>query len=117
MRPLLFAVLLLAGCTGPYWGRLESTRPTTFPPDQRIQVWRGGRATVLRAVQLSRDSIIGLPDCMADTVIAVRLHRAEVDSLKQARQPGAGGIFLGGVAGALGMLWIIIISLDEYGTT
>ncbi len=116
MRPLLFAVLLLAGCTGPYWGRLESPRPTTFPPDQRIQVWRGGRAIVLREVQLSRDSIVGLPDCMADTVIAVRLHRAEVDSLKQAQQPGAGGIFLAGVAGALAMGWIILSSAYGDGT-
>lgn len=116
MRPLLFAVLLLAGCTGPYWGRLESTRPTTFPPDQRIQVWRGGRATTLRAVELTRDSIIGLPDCVTDTVIAVRLHRTEVDSLKQAQQPGAGGIFLGGVAGAIGMLMILFASVNDYGT-
>lgn len=112
MRRALRAVplLLLAAC-GPYWGRVGEVGPITYDAEARFQLWQAGNATLLHAVRVTDDSILGIPDCAPATTLA--FPRREVDSLRLAHNPGAGGVVLGAIAGALGMLFFLTAQLHE----
>jgi len=118
MRPALRALralralplLLLAAC-GPWWGRVGTVETVTYDAEDRFQLWRQGNAIQLHAVRVTDDSILGISDCAPTLTFA--FARREVDSLRLAHSPGAGGVVLGAVAGAVGMLVLITSQLDN----
>lgn len=112
MRPAgrLVPLLLLTAC-GPYWSQVGGVSTTTYDAEDRFQLWREGNAIQLHAVRVTDDSIFGISDCAPTLTFA--FARREVDSLRLAHSPGAGGVLLGAVAGAVGMLVLITSQLDN----
>lgn len=106
----LAPLLLLTAC-GPYWSQVGGVSTTTYDAEQRFQLWRKGNAIQLHAVRVTDDSILGISDCAPTLTLA--FARREVDSLRQAHNPGAGGVLIGAVAGAVGMLVLITSQLND----
>jgi hypothetical protein len=78
--------IVLAACTAACagWTRLEEPWPTSLPPRQQVQVWRGGKKDVLHAVVITADSVRGVPfhkplPCADCELVFVR---STVDSLR-----------------------------------
>jgi hypothetical protein len=51
-------LLLLAGCSSRH--RLNAPYPTALPPDQKLEVWRAGRRTLLHHVTIDSAMILGV---------------------------------------------------------
>ena len=99
---LLLALSLLQVRCGAGWHRIAPPAPAVLPPRQQVEVWQAGHALRLHAVQLTADSLSGVPylqppDCDS---CRVRLPHGSIDSLR-AGNPTAGfwkavGLTLGG---------------------
>jgi hypothetical protein len=80
---LLASCVLVQGC-GAGWRRQSDAVLTNPEPRQQVQVWQGGRVERWHALQVSPDSISGVPylaaiDC--DTC-RITLARGVVDSVR-----------------------------------
>ena len=87
VRGLVGGVLLgmAAGCAGaPTWVPVPPA-PATFAPRQEIEVWHGGKATTLHGVQLTGDSLTGVPlfQSPACDSCRVTLPVQAIDSLRR----------------------------------
>jgi hypothetical protein len=92
IRSLMCIILLVPqSACGAGWHQIAPSAPTTLPPRQQIEVWHDGRAVRLHAVQLTNDSVVGVPylqqsDCDS---CRVGLPRTAIDSLRTGN-PAAG---------------------------
>jgi hypothetical protein len=80
-------LLALAGCTSACsggWHRVEDVTPRALPPRDQVQVWQGGRATLLHGVKLSSDTLCGVPfvDTPTCDSCRVQIPLEAVDSLR-----------------------------------
>jgi hypothetical protein len=78
---LAVALVVLAGCSARH--RLNPPYPTALPPEQRVQVWRGGQRTVLHHVTIDSATVQGValpwrPNCDS---CRVAIPVAQADSL------------------------------------
>lgn len=88
-RLALLALTLAQMACGAGWRRVTEPEPRTLPARQQVQVWRGGRALQLHAVEFGSDSVSGIPylqpeDC--DTC-RVAVAASEVDSVRVGNPP------------------------------
>ncbi len=79
MRVLLTAVLL-SGCVS--WQPTEISAPDRVPSNRVIRVWTGESSVRWRSVQVTHDSLSGIPTSSASgcTTCRVSLSLAAVDS-------------------------------------
>ena len=104
MRQIVSAVLIcltLAGC-GPGWHRTDPAPGTALAPTDQFLVHHGGRTDRLHALQVTDDSVAGIPwlkpiDCDS---CRIALPRASVDSIRLGH-PTA-GLWKGYALAALG---------------
>ena len=80
-------LLALAGCTSACsgsWHRMEDVTPRALQPRDQVQVWQGGRATLLHGVELESETLCGVPfvDTPTCDSCRVRIPLEAVDSLR-----------------------------------
>ena len=84
-RSLVCIMLLVPqSACGAGWHQIAPPAPATLPRGQQIEVWHDGRSVRLHGVQLTNDSVIGVPylqrtDCDS---CRVSLPRTAIDSLR-----------------------------------
>lgn len=85
-RSLAILLTLVAGTSacGGGWHRLDDLTPRALPARAQVQVWQGGRATVLHAVKLESETLRGVPYIKPPTCDSCRLYLPleRVDSLR-----------------------------------
>lgn len=74
--------LSLSGCVS--WSPTEIAAPEKIPANRQIMVWTGSRSIRLRAVQVTEDSLSGVPFSSAATCATCRISLSlnSVDSLQ-----------------------------------
>ena len=81
---LFLGVFLPSSACSAGWHRMEPLPPGSLPKQQQVEVWQGGQRRQLHAVQLTGDSISGVPfrkPASCDSC-RVSIPRAAVDSLR-----------------------------------
>lgn len=108
-RRLLLAVttIQLAGCT--YWGQPAATAPE--PNGGPVRIWQGGKATVLRNVTFTPDSLAGI---RRGEKTRLAVARGEIDSLNVRRPNFVGTVLLIGLAAGLVALIQFAIDFGSY---
>ena len=104
---VLLAALLVSACAG--WQRLPDLSPDTLPRRQQVQVWSGGRVSVLHAVRIDSDTIRGVPFQQPPTCDSCRVAfpLAAVDSLRSGNQESSAMVLIG--AGIVVFLYFVHI--------
>jgi hypothetical protein len=102
-------VLLLTGCAT--WYRVEPLPSKDLPGFRQYRVWAGDSAMVLRGVQISHDSLSGVPasDAIECPTCRIAFPLAQVDSIATEKTEGVGAGVLG--VGAGGILALILFGL------
>ena len=81
--------VLLWGCIAS-WHRVDLSVPQPLSPTQQIELWRGDSATRWHVVDVTRDSIIGIPLDQPVTCVPchVAVARSQVDSVRWGNSAG-----------------------------
>jgi hypothetical protein len=76
-------VPVASGC-GAGWRRVGDLSPRAFPPRSQLQVWQGGRYTILHGITLDSATLSGVPFTQPLTCDSCRVQLAlgTVDSLR-----------------------------------
>jgi hypothetical protein len=111
LLPLCSVTVVLAAAAtssacGGGWRRVEDVTPRTFPTRAQIQVWRGGRFTLLHGLRLDSHTLSGVPFTQAPTCDSCRVQFAlsEVDSLREGNKE-RGFLRTTGIVVAIGLVW------------
>lgn len=80
--PLLFALLLLGGCSGGYQ-RIEP-KPSELPERRAVEVYHAGRKEQWHGVRIAADSVSGVPYFQPPSCAECRLvlPLSDVDSMR-----------------------------------
>ena len=105
-RVLLAALccLLLAAC-GPYWRRIEPRETPVLPVDESLRIWHHGAFDIIDSAVITRDSVRGRG--------GFAIGRADVDSVKIAQGPGAGGAVMGALVLGIALLGIVVSQIPR----
>jgi hypothetical protein len=100
------AALISLSCSPSSWTPLPSPVPGVLPPDTRLQVWRSGRAVILREVTIDADSIRGRVDDPfgGRSRARVALARSDIDWLRLQPRDEANWFGAGVGVGILGAI-------------
>ena len=102
---LAVAFVVLVGCSARH--QLKPPYPTALPPEQRVQVWSGGRRTVLHHVTIDSTTVQGgtLPWRPTCDSCRVAFPLAQADSLVLENLDAVG--FLRGTV----ILFVVLLAL------
>lgn len=87
------------GCT--FWRHVDVTTPAAVQPTDTVRLWYRGGYQELNQVHAAGDSIVGRRVSDSTRIVVAR---AAIDSAKVGRGPGASGVLLGVMGGALALL-------------
>jgi hypothetical protein len=106
-RPVLLLALTvgLSAC-GAGWHRLGDLTPRALPARTQVQMWQGEDVTLLHGVEITPDSIYGVPFTEPPSCDScrVRLALTAVDSLRSGNKE-RGFFRTVGVVLAVGLVW------------